>query len=454
MTILAMMVGALIATTSGQNNISQGYGQRISALYVAEAGVADAISQLNTDPSWAPATYVQGMENGLGRYTIEFATGSSPLTHESVNNLAGAAAVNGPRGDLTVPPGTAEMVVTANVRGITRQLGVLLTRGVGVNATLPLIVSGKIYLKDGVTVSGITSLTDDTPVESGIHSNSIEDAADIILWESAAEDQATITGTVSTSSTNSSAINMTGGAGSYSSAGETLAAGTQAFPSVDVVTEVDSNVGAATPIVPITGIPTVVSGGNHSYAGGTIHGDVILDNATLYITDDVIINGSITGNGSIYVKGDTTFQGDTKILAVDDQNIAVHSSGNVTLKGFDGNEFLENVAAGDAAFRAYYDDTQLALGDLQALIQDPYSAWGWNETGNDDVERARRTLGQVGASGGSLHPGTTNSETFKKMADHLEANYPGDRSAEFLAEKFHELDRFYGGGPTRADRSR
>ena len=52
--ILAMMVGAMLFATSGQKGLTLHYHQTVSALYVAEAGVSDAMARLTADPDWAP----------------------------------------------------------------------------------------------------------------------------------------------------------------------------------------------------------------------------------------------------------------------------------------------------------------------------------------------------------------------------------------------------------------
>lgn len=440
--ILAMMVGAMLFATSGQKGLTLHYHQTVSALYVAEAGVSDAMARLTADPDWAPTNPVTiTMPNGKGSYTIVFDSDGNVEPFESVNNLANGGAVDGPRGEDSVPANTVDLVVVASVNGVERELEVLLHRSAGGQAALPLIASEKIFLEGDVVVDGIKSITDPSAVTAGIHSNSSDDSSDLVKWDSSADDTASISGEVSVQSGNSSAINMDSGSGSYSSAGESISQPFQPFPSTDIPATVSAN--SSHPAITVVPFGTTeVSEGDFTFNGGTINGDVVLDNANLYITGDVTINGSITGSGSIYVDGNTTLDGDSSVIAKDDANVALFSRGNVTLNGFGGTQFLQDLADADPNnFGVYHDDAKIAMAKIQEAMLGGYTRATATAQQHTDLDAWRRTLAQ---HTGNSAPNTHNN-TLEEMANYLDANYPNDDTAQFLSDKFRDQVHFLDG---------
>ena len=398
-----------------------------------------------TQADWAPTkTHTVVMPNGKGEYSIVFDDDDNLEAHESVNNLAGNSAVDGPRGAGTVPPHTVDLVVLGQVNGTERRLEVLLHRGSVLTAASPLVTSGKIYLKGDVYVDGIKSITDTTQVTAGIHSNSVANQSDLILWESIAGDEAIISGDVTVQSSHGSSINMDGGAGTYTSGGESTGQSPQTIPSVNVANTVAAN-SSHPDFIPNSGSNTLTSG-EYSYSGGVIHGDLVLDDSTLYVEGDLRVNGSISGKGSIYVNGETIFEGDTNIVTEEDRGLAILSSGNVTLKGFNGTQYLEDLAIADPDnFGVYFDDAKLALNQIQITINGE-DLRDWTVTGNlkANMDSARRTLGQ---DHGVPYQGTENN-TLGEMANYLDLHRAGEPSAEFLSAKLRTMRRFFDG---RAD---
>lgn len=111
--------------------------------------------------------------------------------------------------------------------------------------------------------------------------------------------------------------------------------------------EIDKQRSAPLPNIGGFGSKTTLSGEPKYYYPSDliIEGDLNLDDTKLYVAGDLTIKGSITGTGSILVKGNTQFEGASAIDALQngEDQVALLSKGYVTVKGFDGSDFLEKV---------------------------------------------------------------------------------------------------------------
>ncbi len=458
-TVLLILIVTLLLSLQGDKHSVLRQNSATENLYIAEAGLAEAVLSISQNNAWEPtAPVTRTLPNG-GKYTIVFqpVSASSVPPDKSVNNLSGYGYVNGPRGDGTVPPRTADVVVTVEANGRTERFEALISRGFSEPVSVPLLSSGRIVLKGGVEVSGIESMSSPVQIESGIHSNSYENATGIISWDGQGED-AFINGEVTTASSFATAITATGG--TFNTLNTETGRGARQFPNVDV--DLAILVGRNATVLNPTGGTTVVSGTDHKYGGGVINGDLELRGVNLFVNGDLEVNGTIKGSGAIYVKGNTSFRGNAELGMSGTEVLALFSKGNVKLEGFDGSQYLEARAAENASFQTWNDQAKWAHGQIMETISSttnytnsvtpptapppyvdettdaPNGTWG-NEPGNV-IDQLRIVLGEDNPT--ETYPGT-ESNTLEKMAVYLETNFAGNESADFLVKRLRDIRPLY-----------
>lgn len=122
--LLGMVAGGLGIF---QLNFASQVKESASVQYIAEAGIAEAMHNLNDDHTWGNTegtkTIVKEFSSSgsKGKYTITFKNGAS---NYSVNNLNGTTTVPGYRG-TQVPPHSALIMSTGTSGGKTRTIEVL-----------------------------------------------------------------------------------------------------------------------------------------------------------------------------------------------------------------------------------------------------------------------------------------------------------------------------------------
>ncbi len=440
--LLFLMVLTLITLFRGEIFSSQSNLSRVSSLYLAEAGVAESMLALEANPAWTGVTgqTVPGIAGGA--YTVDFAASAPELT--SVNNLANASWGTSYHGANTVPPYSALLIVQANVNGTRRNLEVVVTRGTALpSMNNPVLASGRVLMGGNVAISGVTSLTDSTPVPAGIHSNVFGNVPDAVKWVGSGTDTAVITGSVSTTSTAGAAIAM----GSATIAGGTQSgAAPEALPNIDIVGTISSKGGSPPPAINGSGVTTLAPG-DYYYAGdlNINGGDLRLQSgANLYVSGKLTVNGSIRGEGSVYVGDETRFKGDSSIMSMrGTNNVAVFSHGSLYLEGFNGTDYIDGlVSGGDATLGTLWSESKTVLGALQNRLNNNtpanITAGGSVYTEIDDMRRA------LGQSNGATWNGHQNDLLYK-MARRIESTQSPSTSRDFVIKKFDELDHLYDG---------
>jgi hypothetical protein len=439
-TVLLMMVLALYTASRGSLFGSLHLQRRTAALYVAEAGLAQVMEDLETSgfapPPPGPWT---GTMPGGGTWSVQFHTAGAPGPNDSIFNLVSPAAASSYRGAATVPPFSALVVVTGTVGDVRQVLEAVITRGGGgPPLSNALQASGAIKLKGSVKVDGVKALDDGTPVPGKIQSNASTGTS--VEWDPGAgppPPTIQITGTVS----------HTGGSvdlnGYVPGGGDPVAGVTAAFPSVDVVSEVSAKAGSPPPAVVPFGTTVIPSGDFYHSGDLTIDGDLKLGGGNLYVSGKLTVNGSVSGDGSVYVADKTTLMGDSKILSneADGNNVSLYSRGSVTLKGFDGDQYLANLANADpTVFGKLWGDARATFGEMQTLLAaHPVGHFGPGGAQNSALDRLRRTLGQQ-APGDFVTGRQLN--TLGKIKDYIAAQPAGPTKA-FLEKKFKGLREFY-----------
>ncbi len=360
--VMLILLATLLSSSRTTSFFTRAHVSNIQALYVAEAGVVDMLARLKATPDWQTDVH-EVMPNGEGEYQIVFAD------HASVNNLQGTAARPGKLGP--VPPGAAHLVVVGRAHGKERRLEVWVTRGGGANFIHAISASGRIHLAGSVQVEGVTSLADVTPVDANIYSNASADQEDLIVWSRVdPTDQAVVAGAVKVVSPNPQAINFE--AGSNVTNGFQPSSPPAPLPRPDILGEIARKTSANSPTIDTNGVNTLGPGDHYIDGDLVAEGDLILDGANLYVNGEVDLNGTIKGDGAVYVAKNTTFRGDSELNASEHNRIALFSKGNVSLTGFDGTRYLNNLAgppgtpSGDQ-----WEQTKRVFQRMEEILESP-----------------------------------------------------------------------------------
>ncbi len=121
--------------------------------------------------------------------------------------------------------------------------------------------------------------------------------------------------------------------------------------------------------------------------------------------------------------------------------MALFSGGDLTLTGFDGNQYLDALAVIDPAADNYLDNARLTLNDMQSQLTNPTL----NLYANSNVDRMRRTLGHS-TSTTYTYLGRP-ADCLGQLALRIEANQPAPSpTRDFLLKKLDALSGAYNQG--------
>ncbi len=371
--VLALGTVAKALAHMAQSRVLHGrtYHDQCQALYLAEAGLAQARHELAANPRWT-GPLEGGLEGVEGSYRLVF-DGPQPGVdpHGSVNNVGGATPVPGPRG--AVPPHSAYLIVAGRSGGQSRQLEAVVSHRAGPVPPFGIATSGQVHMRGDVSLDGIKSLASIESVAAGLHSNvETPDAVDVLTWKpNAPGESARVTGNVSVVSPSGRAINYDSAA--RIEGGVRPGSPRQALPRVNIARTLSEH--ATLPPPPVAGLGTTTLSSKHFHEGDlTLNGDLRLEGAALYVSGSLQVNGSISGRGAVFVGGRTDFKGDSSVATSELEGVALHSRGNVRLTGFDGSEFLRAVAAQDPEAAAHYAEYAESGARMQGSVAGVRSA--------------------------------------------------------------------------------
>lgn len=453
--VVLMSVGVIVKrTTIGANFQVQGQ-HSVSALYAAESGVADALSQWEDDKAWAPPLYQRPLTHSQSSYEIRF----SPS--ESVNNLSGASPVSSFRGPGTVPPFQALLAVRGFSGSRTRVIEVLVARGGLFPPGAALIAQQRLNLFGNVTVTGVRSLGDNREQQADVSVLNANNSANHANWDS--NGQINVSGAVTSNSANVGAIQSSIAAGNVSASRNNQS---KTPPrNLNPEDRVNQALTQGFPVASLSGTTSTLTPGNYTLTNpGTYNGDLVLDGSNLYVSGDFRINGSIRGRGSVFVTGDTEMQGSTSISGRDDAGVALFSKGDVTLKGLNGTQFLQSfmAAAGSdpngVSYSEHLSNFRTISGNmLQALQAGPSAASllnpGQQRFGNSAAVQSTNygELSDFDSWFGALvadmpvnnygNTGlqSTRTNPVRKLTKALEDNPGGSDTQKFLLQKFRDI---------------
>lgn len=432
--LLFMLRGLIFLATSDVYRSRHHYTET-NCLFIAEAGIARALSILEATPDYK-GSLQSGLSDTDGEFRFEFNDGPPLLDHQSINNLDGQNPVPGP-GGVSVPPHSVYLVVQAECNGQSRTLRTVISPGGGYATGYGLAAARNIWMRGQVEVDGIESTTSLNTVEAGLHSNRPDDVAGIIRWtQEQAGDQALISGKVSSRSANATAIDMSG---ATVQGGTETEASAVPIPDPGILSTIASNSSLPAPAVNPVGLTQLPSGDYYVAGDLALNGDLALDGATLYVEGALSVNGSISGSGAVYVGGTTDFKGDTMIQTHNPEGVALHSHGRVRLSGFDGSEYLDALAAADPVAADLIARSRDALQQMQTLITNAdIETLFVNQANDDAVELQRRRLADHVGSG--LPPEDLNS--LGRLKNHIETQ-PAGPTRDFLVNRLDSLRRIF-----------
>lgn len=437
---LVMLLGATISLVGHGTFTSLTYQDRMEAFYAAEAGIVYAIEQLELDNDWAPSSVDIAMPNGRSRFRLSFGT--------SRNNLNEVDPADGPRGPDTVPPDSVDLVVTGTAGAAERTLEVIIERRGTLRIEEPIMASGKIHLRGEIQIQGVKDINDWEKIPAGLHSNYDEDVADVVTWQSpGSAGTATISGDVSAVSSSPGAVNVAGPVD-----GDILTQQPKRLvKDYDVVGEIALHSSSPAPPPPdATGTINLVNGDYYVSGDFTVNGKLNLQNANLYVANgNLNVTGSLVGAGSIYVDGETHFRGDSRLAAADpdfdqdpDVGVGLLSTGNVSLTGYDGeqymNDLISTLPANDPVPVAW-SDSQRAIDEMVGLL-DTHTWDGFDAATKDEFDSVRRVLGQTLPN--PIPSWASGQNQIGFLATAL-ASEPPHETRDFLIEKFESIAMDY-----------
>jgi hypothetical protein len=392
------------------------------------------VQELKADPDWIAGFTTKGMAAGKGSYTVEFnQTKSGFQPNHSVNSFDGDHA-DSPLGLDSVPNGAALVAVEGQV-GTHKMVSYFLI-GTGddtIRVEQAILTSGKIQMEGETKLTAVESIAEKGALDAIVHSNDNGSGSDLVSWDPGANGgNILVEGEVNSSGSSSSAIDLNG----YTPTnGTTTNAAQETIPPAGIETKVFAKRSATA----YPGANNVPSGDNYYDATTSplvVTGDLVV-NGDLYVEGDLQVNGSVSGNGSIYVSGESQLSGDSQIDA--DDKVALFSHGSVSLTGFDGDQYLDGIAATDPTFFTLLTDSRWALQEVQNRML----GGSWSNPNGGPVHQANSVLAPTWSPTDttSLIPGKSGASLIQ-MKQKLQALPPGP-SRDFMIQKLQKTSNIF-----------
>ena len=331
--VLLILIGAMVHRVRQGAAFQLAGRYEINALAAAESGLDDVLQRWSQTPAWEGPLDVT-LPGGESSYHVRFGS------QQSVNNLLGLEARDGPPGSLSVPAGLAYVVVEGRSAGRVHRLEALVgPQGLTGGFHSAILATRDIHFQGDVQVDGRRSFDDATPVDADVVTTSRDARDDIIRSDSGAS--INIQGSVRANSNQPGSIQS--GVASGASKGPRIGEAVAVPAAVNVVERIDLH--NTSPAPSMTGLFTRLPAGDY-YMNGDFNysGDLKLNGANLYVKGDVVVTGSIGGKGSVFAAGSTSLYGDADLDVGNDAAVALYSKGDVTLEGINGNAYLRQVA--------------------------------------------------------------------------------------------------------------
>jgi hypothetical protein len=270
-----------------------------------------------------------------------------------------------------------------------------------------------------ISVTGVKALNDSAPAsKTDVQSNQTGGSADLIHYMGGGT--LNLNGKVLSSGSTSASINL---GSSAPAGGSQYAAAQKTIPPIDIPGTIQSKLGTATSYT----AGTVAT--EKKYEGSlVVNGDLRLNGGSLYVTGNLTVNGSITGDGTVYVGNETTFKGDAAINGK--ERVALYSKGNVILRGFDGEAYLDALAATNPTAAGHWNNARSTLQSLRTAV----SSGTW--AGGDGTS--------VDMLGANLGSGVNGQNYLGKLRNEVNAQ-PAGPTRDFMLERLDTLQRMFAG---------
>jgi hypothetical protein len=418
--VLVTCVVALLGTAGRGLFSAGGFTHRAAARQAAEAGLAKALSVLESDPSFQ-GSIEESLEHSGSAFEIKFVS-ANPGRRESYNNLESDTAFDMTEGLL--PPHSAFVVAIG--RCGTQEIALkALVKEAEETMSLSLLGSRRISLFNNVSVRGIESFTTNVERPSGVHSNLTDSGVSVSWTGPDPGDTLTASGVVSTSSDDPNSLSFLPASG-VSVGGTAANAPVRPHFNIDIKEMVALRSSLPGPTFPGFGGMTLPPGDHYYSNDQVLMGDLVLeDGARIFVDGDLTINGSVRGVGSIAVTGFTALKGDAHVSTADGDYIALLSRGGVELTGFDGTAYLDALAGTDPVAAVHWPRVRQSFSGMQSEVDPGTDSWV-GENVDEPFDDARGALGNPGGS-----------------AQLLAATLPNGPTPEFLKRKFEYMRLFY-----------
>lgn len=389
--LVLMLTSALLAVGEQSLRTTRGGVDQSRALYAAEAGLAQAMAQLEHDPTWSAGfPDPVALPGQTASYRMRFAPGPSggePTL--SYNNLLGEIAVDSYHGSASLPPHSALLVVTGSSGAASRTLEALVVSGVNVSETQALLATGKIELQGEVEIDGRQSLDAPLPRPAGIHHNDLEGGLKV-HYAGGPDERLSVSGRVTSAArapTSEVILFDTPHTPPASASNMPL----QQLPRPNIAAMLDDHAHLSGPTVPLVGSLVLTDPDTYYGSDLTINGDLVLeDGAKLYVRGKLSVNGSVRGRGALIVGGETHLYGDVDVAARQKHYVSLLSQGSVVLKGFQGESYMRALTGANPTEAERWEDLIHGLKTLQQTLAegpgaDPNAFLDYLEDHNRDV---------------------------------------------------------------------
>jgi hypothetical protein len=436
--LMVMLLSVTIFSARGGSVFTQDYYAKTAAFCAAETGLAILQQRLEASTdfgSFAETANSEATPFGTGVYSYRWDSS------HCINNLKGNTPVAGPYGDI--PPRSAYLKVEGEALGHVETIECVIGRKDSDFITSALVASGKIFFAGDVEITGERSHDHLTKIPSDVISNYAKDSwtgTVPLHYERKAGDSARIDGVVRSASPRPDAISSD----LRAAADEAL---TDQAPvplaNIDVAAEVRSRSSYDAP--PAMG--GEISGNLYQSGNYMVPGDLVLNDANLYVDGNLTVIGSISGRGSVYASGSTTFSGDS-MVASQDTGVALYSQGNVTLTGFDGSQFMDAfTAAAGGDYPAMWQQAKLNMGLISDYLDsgDPRYLRVYNSDSDyfwgSEIGKLINILSNDADLSVSPHPTLPTSQVKKNSLYHLGKLLEGQSSpsGRFMHDKMKAL---------------
>jgi len=455
-----ILITTLLTMSRNQLFVSQQSLAQQQALYAAEAGLAIAMAELEKDPTWVAGFSDQPLPSGNFSFSLSFASDPSTATsRESINNLGGLASVASYHGPGTLPARNALLIVTGRSGLAQRTIEAQVVYGSRLPKDLAISSTGKIELDGNIKIGGHPTLYDPSGVAVDLHTNSSAPGVLVSYTNSGPNPSASleVSGT----------IRSGGSPGSVVLSGTNTVGGVEEGVPPRLLSKRNSDavladsVGLPSPAIPTAPGPLTVSGERYYPGDVTINGDLVLEgNAKIHVAGALKINGSVRGTGALIVWGKTELYGDSRVSANSEDYVAVLTKSHLIVKGFDGQAYLDSLAASDPLAAEHLEDLRWGLQKIESLIEaqgtaDPASLssfFNLNDIEFDTVQNIITEHENGTALGQTVFTGTRNRHT--NSSGYLKSLIgPGTTGSTeaFLSAKMDMIDDLF--RDTRYDRN-